>query len=72
MIKFCSLFSGSSGNSIFIATESTRLLIDAGLSARRIINALYSIGENPSDLSAILVTHEHVDHIRGAGISPGS
>lgn len=68
MIKFCSLFSGSSGNSIFIATEKTKLLIDAGLSGRKIIDALHSIGEDPSELDAILITHEHVDHIRGAGI----
>lgn len=68
MIKFCSLFSGSSGNSLFIATEGTKILIDAGLSGKRIIEALYSIGENPSELSAILITHEHSDHTRGAGI----
>jgi phosphoribosyl 1,2-cyclic phosphodiesterase len=68
MIKFCSLFSGSSGNSIFVGTEKTKLLIDAGLSAKRIIEALLSIGEKPSDLSAILISHEHSDHIKGAGI----
>jgi len=68
MIKFCSLFSGSSGNSIFISTEKTKILIDAGVSGKRIIEALLSIGENPSELSAILVTHEHSDHIKGVGI----
>lgn len=68
MIKFCSLYSGSSGNSIFVASENTKLLSDAGLSAKKIIAALHSIGENPSELSAILVSHEHGDHIRGAGI----
>lgn len=68
MIKFCSLYSGSSGNSIFLGLGSTRLLVDAGLSAKRIIEALVSIGEKPSELSAILVTHEHSDHIRGVGI----
>lgn len=68
MIKFCSLFSGSSGNALFIGTEKTKLLIDAGLSGKRILEALCSIGENPAELSAILVTHEHVDHVRGAGI----
>lgn len=68
MIKFCSLYSGSSGNSLFIGTESTKILIDAGLSGKRIIEALRSIGENPSELSAILITHEHSDHTRGAGI----
>lgn len=68
MIKFCSLFSGSSGNALFIGTEKTKLLIDAGLSGKRILEALCSIGEDPAELSAILISHEHVDHIRGAGI----
>jgi phosphoribosyl 1,2-cyclic phosphodiesterase len=68
MVKFCSLYSGSSGNSIFIASGSTRLLIDAGLSAKRIIEALCSIGEKPSELNAVLISHEHSDHIKGAGI----
>ncbi len=68
MIKFCSLYSGSSGNSLFIGTERTKILIDAGLSGKRILEALCSIGENPAELSAILISHEHVDHVRGAGI----
>ncbi len=68
MIKFCSLFSGSSGNSIFVATEGTKLLADAGLSAKKIIEALCSIGEKPAELNAILISHEHSDHIKGAGI----
>ncbi len=68
MIKFCSLYSGSSGNCLYLGTEKTKILIDAGLSAKRIVEALCSIGENPSEISAILVSHEHSDHIRGAGI----
>ncbi len=68
MIKFCSLFSGSSGNSLFVGYGRTKVLIDAGLSAKRIVNALCSIGENPLELSAILISHEHSDHIKGAGI----
>jgi phosphoribosyl 1,2-cyclic phosphodiesterase len=68
MIKFCSLYSGSSGNSIFLSTGKTKILIDCGLSCKKIAAALASIGENPSELSAILVSHEHVDHIRGAGV----
>ncbi|NSW90772.1 MAG: MBL fold metallo-hydrolase [Firmicutes bacterium] len=68
MIKFCSLFSGSSGNAIFLATDKLKILIDAGLSKKRIEQALISIGENPADLTAILVTHEHKDHIKGVGI----
>lgn len=68
MIKFCSLYSGSSGNSIFVGAGSTRILVDAGLSAKRIIEALCSIGETPSQISAILISHEHSDHTKGAGI----
>jgi len=68
MIKFCSLYSGSSGNSLFISDGRTKMLIDSGISGKRIIEALVAIGENPSELSAILVTHEHSDHIKGVGI----
>jgi phosphoribosyl 1,2-cyclic phosphodiesterase len=68
MIKFCSLFSGSSGNALFFSGGKTRLLIDAGLSGKRIVEALCSIGVEPSSLSAILVSHEHIDHVKGAGV----
>lgn len=65
MAKACQLFSGSSGNSIFIADKGTRILIDAGVSARRISQALADIGESVNALDAIFITHEHGDHIRG-------
>ena len=68
MIKFCSLYSGSSGNAIFISDGKTKILIDTGLSGKRIFEALATIGEKPSELSAVLVSHEHSDHIRGVGI----
>ncbi len=68
MIKFCSLYSGSSGNAIFLSTDKVKILIDAGLSGKKIEKALVSIDENPSDLNAILVTHEHSDHIKGVGV----
>jgi len=68
MIKFCSLFSGSSGNCLFLNAGTTRVLIDAGISAKRITEALQSIGESPAGLSAILVSHEHSDHVRGIGV----
>jgi phosphoribosyl 1,2-cyclic phosphodiesterase len=67
MIKFCSLFSGSSGNVIFVSDGKTRILIDVGISTKRIIDALHSINEDPSMLDAVLITHEHIDHIAGAG-----
>ena len=65
MSKACQLFSGSSGNSILIASGETKLLVDAGVSAKRIENALFNIGESAGELSAIFVTHEHSDHISG-------
>lgn len=68
MMKFCSLYSGSSGNCLFVSDGKTKILVDCGMSGKRIIEALVAIGENPSELSAVLVSHEHSDHIRGAGI----
>ena len=67
-IKFCPLFSGSSGNSTFISYGGTRLLVDAGRSGTQIEEALRLIGEDPASLDGILVTHEHQDHIKGVGI----
>jgi phosphoribosyl 1,2-cyclic phosphodiesterase len=68
MINFCTLYSGSSGNSVFITDQKTRILIDAGRSGRDIETSLQNIGQDPKDINAILVTHEHTDHIRGVGI----
>lgn len=65
MLNFCSLYSGSSGNSLFVETENTRLLIDTGMSSKKIEEALSSIDIAPSSIDAILVTHEHVDHVKG-------
>lgn len=65
---FCSLYSGSSGNSIFIGSNQTKILVDAGLTGKSIISALDNIGEDPRELNGILVTHEHSDHVKGAGI----
>ena len=67
-LRFSPLFSGSSGNAIYVGCGDTHLLVDAGLSGTRIANELARIGVHPSQLTAILATHEHVDHIRGVGI----
>ena len=68
MVKFCTLFSGSSGNCTFISDGNTNLLIDAGVSASRISDALSEIGVSPYDIDGILLTHEHRDHVCGAGV----
>lgn len=64
-VKFCVLASGSSGNAALLATENTRILIDAGLSMRELGRRLASIGEDLRNIDAILVTHEHSDHVAG-------
>ena len=65
---FLSLVSGSSGNCSIVSDEKTTLLIDCGLSASRLIELLEAIGVSPLDLNAVLITHEHSDHIKGAGV----
>lgn len=66
--RFCSLSSGSSGNCQYIENKGTRLLVDAGLSGKRIQEALTEIEVDPRNLSGIVVTHEHKDHVKGVGI----
>ena len=67
MFKFCSLYSGSSGNSLLIESTNTKILVDAGQSSKKIEDALLSLGVDPCKLNAILVTHEHSDHVQGLG-----
>lgn len=65
MIEFCSLYSGSRGNSLFIKNNDTRILIDAGVSTKKITTALQEIGESPDKIDAVVISHEHKDHIQG-------
>ena len=67
MFNFRSLYSGSSGNCLFIQTSNTKILIDAGESSKKISNALSSINIDPNNIDAILITHEHSDHVKGLG-----
>ncbi|PYZ91767.1 MBL fold metallo-hydrolase [Salipaludibacillus keqinensis] len=67
-LKFSVLASGSTGNAMYVETEQQRLLIDAGLSGKKIEQSFQRIGVSPADLDGILVTHEHSDHIKGVGI----
>lgn len=66
-MRFSVLASGSKGNACYIETENTRLLIDAGLSCRELIKRMELVGLEASRLDAIIITHEHSDHIKGVG-----
>lgn len=65
MIGFCPLASGSKGNCIYIGTPTTKVLIDAGMSAKMVRARLETIGVSLEEIDAILITHEHTDHIKG-------
>lgn len=66
-MRVCLLASGSKGNAIFVEAGATKILVDVGLSAREILRRLAVIGVAGTELDAILISHEHGDHIRGAG-----
>lgn len=65
ILRFCVLASGSSGNCSLIATERTRVLVDAGLSVKELTRRLALIGYQPEHIDAVVVTHEHSDHVAG-------
>ena len=66
-MRVCLVASGSKGNAVFVESGDTRLLIDAGLAARELIERLAAVGVDAATLNAVLVTHEHGDHVRGVG-----
>ena len=67
-MRLCSLYSGSSGNSIYVGSENTHILVDVGVSAKKIIEALKTLEIKPEEIDGILITHEHSDHIAGLGV----
>lgn len=67
-LRFCPLFSGSDGNCCFLEIDNKRYLIDAGFSGKKIENNLKKINIDPNTIDMIFLTHEHIDHIRAAGV----
>ncbi|MDO5135477.1 MAG: MBL fold metallo-hydrolase [Eubacteriales bacterium] len=67
-MRFCSIVSGSSGNCIYVGSERTHVLVDAGTSGKRVEQGLNALELTGRDIDGILVTHEHSDHVQGLGI----
>src|SRR5699024_3796900 len=67
-LQFSVLASGSTGNAFYLESVDTELLVDTGLSRKKLDGLSHSIGKDPRNLSGIVVTHEHSDHIKGLGI----
>lgn len=67
-MRMCSIASGSSGNCIYVGTDTTHVLVDTGISGRRIEKGLRELDLSLQDIDAILITHEHADHISGLGV----
>lgn len=67
-MRMMPIASGSSGNCIYIGSDDTHILIDAGISRKKIEEGLNSIDVSLKDIDAVFVTHEHIDHIKGLGV----
>lgn len=67
-MNLCSIASGSSGNCIYVGSDSTSILVDVGISGKRIEEGLRTIDRTTKDCQGILITHEHSDHIKGLGV----
>ena len=67
-MRLCSIASGSSGNCIYVGSDHTHLLVDTGISKKRIEEGLHELQIKGNELDGILVTHEHADHIQGLGV----
>lgn len=67
-MRLLNIASGSSGNSTYVGNENTHLLVDTGISRKRVLNGLREAELDISDISAILITHEHIDHIKSLGV----
>ena len=68
MIRFCSLGSGSSGNSFYVGNGAGAVLLDAGFSGKETMARLREAGLDPGSIRAVMISHEHTDHVKGAGV----
>ncbi len=68
IMRLCSIASGSSGNCVYVGSDATHLLVDTGISGKRVEQGLKELDLSPKDLDGILITHEHADHISGLGV----
>lgn len=67
-MRLCSIASGSSGNCIYVGSDTTHLLFDVGISGKKTENGLKELDLSPRDIDGIFITHEHADHIAGLGV----
>ena len=67
-MRLCSIASGSSGNCIYVGNDNTHILVDTGISKKKIDEGLHELGVKGEELNGILITHEHSDHIQGLGV----
>lgn len=67
-MRMCSIASGSSGNCIYIGSDTTHLLVDVGISGKKVMQGVESLGIRMDELNGILITHEHIDHVSGLGV----
>lgn len=67
-MRLCSIASGSSGNCIYVGSDTTHLLVDVGISGKRTTEGLHRLGVKAEELDGIFITHEHADHISGLGV----
>ncbi len=67
-MRLCSIASGSSGNCVYVGSDTTHLLMDVGISGKRTEEGLHQLGLTMKDIDAIFITHEHADHINGLGV----
>lgn len=68
MLKCCSLYSGSTGNSFFVQTERTKILVDCGVTCKKLESALSSLGITLNEINGVFITHEHTDHTKSVGM----